>query len=154
MIERISPGIAARIIARDERVGDDWHVDYPFEDELVPLRMLAQQTDPHPVFTLYMIRDRDGLAVGGLGFFGPPDETGTVEIGYGLISAARGRGLASDAVADASRIAAAHGATRVVADTDLTNIPSQHVLRKAGFTETRRDTGKVFFELDLRHRSA
>ena len=153
MIERISRETAARIIARDEQAGDDWHVDYPFEDELVPLRMLVQHVDPHPVFTLYMIRDQDGLAVGGLGFFGPPDETGTVEIGYGLIPAARGRGLASDAVAHAARIAAAHGAIRIVADTDLGNLPSQRVLLTAGFTETRRDQDKVIFERQLGHRS-
>ncbi|HWV49127.1 MAG TPA: GNAT family N-acetyltransferase [Microbacterium sp.] len=154
MIERISPEIAARIIARDEKAGDSWHVDYPFADELVPLRMLVQQSDPHPVFSLYMIRDQDGVAVGGLGFFGPPDDTGTVEIGYGLIPAARGRGLASDAVAHAARIATAHGATRMVADTDLDNLPSQRVLLKAGFSETHRDTEKAFFELPLLHPSA
>ena len=119
MLERISPEVAARIIARDEKVGDAWHAEYPFEDELVPLRMLAQQPNPHPVFTLYLVRDQDGLAVGGLGFFGPPDEFGTVGIGYGLIPAARGRGLASDAVTHAVRIAAEHGARRIIADTDL-----------------------------------
>ncbi|UYO97153.1 GNAT family N-acetyltransferase [Microbacterium sp. M28] len=154
MLERISPEVAARIIARDEKVGDAWHAEYPFEDELVPLRMLAQQPNPHPVFTLYLVRDQDGLAVGGLGFFGPPDETGTVGIGYGLIPAARGRGLASDAVMHAVRIAAEHGARRIIADTDLTNLPSQRVLLKAGFSETHRDAEKAFYELDLRHRSA
>ncbi|WP_243228429.1 GNAT family N-acetyltransferase [Microbacterium sp. CIAB417] len=152
-LEPITPQLAARIIARDEQPGDRWHAEYPFADELVPLRMLAAATDPHPVFTLYAIRDEDGVAVGGLGFFGPPED-GTVEIGYGLVPSARGRGLASDAVTHAVRIAAAHGADRVIADTDLANLPSQRVLLRAGFTESRRNGEKAFFERTLPHPSA
>jgi RimJ/RimL family protein N-acetyltransferase len=147
-LDLITPELARRIVAREERAGDDWHPDYPFEDELVPLRMLAGQDAADPVFTLYMIR-LEGLAVGGFGFFGPPDETGTIEFGYGLIPSARGRGLATDAVLEGLRIATTHGARRAVADTDLTNLPSQRVLQKAGLTETHRSDDKVFFARDL-----
>ncbi|REJ06181.1 N-acetyltransferase [Microbacterium bovistercoris] len=137
--------LAGRIVARDERAGDDWHPDYPFEGELVPLRMLAAQDDADPVFTLYAIRDDSGVAVGGFGFFGPPDGSGTVEFGYGLIESARGRGLATDAVAEGLRIAASHGASRAIADTDLDNHASIRVLEKSGLTETHRTEDKVFF---------
>ncbi|UNK70887.1 GNAT family N-acetyltransferase [Microbacterium sp. H1-D42] len=149
-LQPITPDLARRIIAREERDGDRWHAEYPFDDELVPLRMLAQNHAPDPVFTLYMIREK-GLAIGGLGFFGPPDETDTVEFGYGLIAAARGRGLASDAVVEGLRIAASHGARRAIADTEVVNGASIRVLQKAGFAETERTFQKVHFAKDLQH---
>lgn len=78
-LESISPELARRIVARDPAANDAWHAEYPFEDELAPLQGLAADPDPDPVFTMYQIRRRsDGLAVGGLGFFGPPDDSGRV----------------------------------------------------------------------------
>jgi RimJ/RimL family protein N-acetyltransferase len=147
-LEPITPELARRIVVRDERDGDHWHPDYPFADELAPLRMLAGEDAADAVFTLYMIRE-EGLAVGGFGFFGPPDESGTVEFGYGLIPSARGRGLATDAVAEGLRIAAAAGARRAIADTDLDNAPSIRVLEKSGLVETHRSADKLFFAREL-----
>lgn len=148
-LDPIDSALAARIITRDERSGDDWHAEYPFEDELVPLRSLAAREEADPVFTLYAIRDDQGVAVGGFGFFGPPDETGTVEFGYGLIAAARGRGLATAAVAEGLRIAAAHGAVRAIADTEETNLASLAVLARSGMTEIRREGGMVYVAREL-----
>src|SRR4051812_17515003 len=91
----IDPEEAARIVAGAQLPDDRWHPDYPLVDELDVLRPLADEPHPDPVFGLMMIREtRDGLAVGGIGFFGPPDADGAVEVGYGLVPAARGRGLA------------------------------------------------------------
>lgn len=98
-LEPITPDLAARVVARDERPGDDWHAEYPFADELDPLRSLATASAVDPDFTMYLVRrTSDGLAVGGFGFFGPPDASGTVEFGYGLVPSARGAGLATEAV--------------------------------------------------------
>lgn len=142
-LEPITPRTARRIVERDEHPEDRWHPEYPFVDELDPLRSLAQSASPDPVFTMYLLRrTSDGLAVGGLGFFGPPDAQGTVELGYGLVPAARGRGLAAEAVTIALRTAAQGGAHLVSADTTTDNIASQRVLLAAGFAETAR-TGTV-----------
>ncbi|MFD6700472.1 MULTISPECIES: GNAT family N-acetyltransferase [unclassified Microbacterium] len=143
-LDPIDPALAARIVAREERSGDDWHPEYPFEDELVPLRSLAAREEADAVFTLYAIRDDEGMAVGGFGFFGPPDESGTVEFGYGLIPAARGRGLATAAVTEGLRIAADHGAVRAIADTEETNLDSLAVLARSGMSEIRREGGMVY----------
>jgi RimJ/RimL family protein N-acetyltransferase len=40
-----------------------------------------------------------GEVIGDIGFHGPPDETGTVEIGYGIVEQYRGRGLAGESAA-------------------------------------------------------
>lgn len=131
-LERIDPELARRLVDRREEVGDDWDADYPLADELDPLRALAASADPDPRFTMYMIRrSSDGLAVGGFGFFGPPDERGRVEFGYGLVPGARGHGLATEAVRLALAFAAQHGATRAGADTEVSNAASRQRARLA-----------------------
>jgi RimJ/RimL family protein N-acetyltransferase len=149
-LEPISPALAHRIILRDERSGDDWHPEYPFADELDPLRSLAAETAADPHFTMYLVRRRsDGLAVGGFGFFGPPDDTGAVEFGYGLVPAARGAGLASEAVRLGLEHAKERGARIALADTDIENIASQRVLETNGLIEIRRNQTQVFYRRTL-----
>lgn len=144
VLVRITPDLAQRICVRDERPGDAWHAEYPFADELDPLRALATATDPDPVFTMYLVRRvADGLAVGGIGFFGPPDGDGCVELGYGLVPSARGAGLASEAVTLALAHAARAGARAAVADAEVDNGASRRVLVKAGFVEVGRDGSLV-----------
>ena len=148
VLHPLGPRDAARIIAGRPGDGEHWHPEYPFADELDPLRSLAAADSNRvdPVFTMYVIRRRaDQLAIGGLGFFGPPDEDGTVEVGYGLVPAARGDGLATEALSAASVTAFASGARAIVADTTLDNVASQRVLEKAGFTETHRDERSVWY---------
>jgi len=150
VLDVISPELARRIVARDEQPGDDWHPEYPFADELDPLRSLGAASSPDPVFTMYLVRRRsDGLAVGGIGFFGPPDDTGTVEFGYGLVPSARGAGLATEAVELALQHAADNGARAAVADTDVTNAASQRVLEKNGFVEVRRSAALAYYRREL-----
>ncbi|WP_412875571.1 GNAT family N-acetyltransferase [Curtobacterium flaccumfaciens pv. flaccumfaciens] len=103
-----------------------------------------------PEFTMYLVRRRsDGLAIGGFGFFGPPDDKGTVEFGYGLVPSARGAGLASEAVQLGLQHAATRGALIALADTELKNIPSQRVLEKNGLIEIKRDQSHVYYRRDL-----
>lgn len=153
ILHPLDPDEAARIVAGEPSAADLWHPEYPFADELDPLRGLAS-ADPalvHPVFTMYQIRRRsDGFAVGGIGFFGEPDADGVVEIGYGLVASVRGAGLATEALGAASALAFDHGANAIVADTTPDNRASQRVLEKAGFAETHRDAHAVQFRLERR----
>lgn len=74
-LEPISPDLARRIVARQEQPGDNWHREYPFADELGPLTSLAAAEPTDDPFAMYLVRRADdGCAVGGFGFFGPPDE--------------------------------------------------------------------------------
>ena len=132
-LERITQELASRILVRNELPTDRWHTEYPFIDELGPLKHLARSGAPDSVFTMYLIReDQSGLAIGGLGFFGPPDQQGCIEFGYGLVEAARSKGYATEAVIAALQIARANGARVAKADTAPSNAPSQRVLEKAG----------------------
>lgn len=146
ILHPLTPAEARRIVDHRPEPGDRWHERYPFEDELDPLRSLAKAEHSDPVFTLYMIRTAaDGLAVGGIGFFGPPGEDGAVELGYGLVEPLRGRGLATEALVAFARLALEHGATQARADTTPDNVASQRVLVKAGFRETDRTEESVFY---------
>lgn len=149
VLHPIAPAEATRILAGAPGAGDRWHADYPFADELDPLRsLLVERAEPDPVFTMYQVRMRaDGIAVGGIGFHGPLDANGAAEIGYGLVEGVRGRGYATEAVRAITALAFAHGAALVKADTDPLNVASQRVLLGAGFVVVDRRDGLVFFEL-------
>lgn len=147
ILELITPSTARRILTRQERPGDTWHPDYPFVDERDPLAALASSAPTGSPFTMYAIRrPADRMAVGGFGFFGPPDASGTVEFGYGLLPAARGEGLATAAVTIALMHAGSWGATRAIADTDAENLASRRVLEKSGLRETGRRASLVLYE--------
>ncbi|MGI8844603.1 MAG: GNAT family N-acetyltransferase [Thermoleophilaceae bacterium] len=127
---------ARRIHDRAPRSGDAWAADYPFQGDLAAvssfLRATEQNGEQRP-FGYYQIRRQsDGLAIGGVGFKGPPDG-GVVEIGYGLVPSARGQGYATEALGTLVQIAAGLGVTTIRADTNLDNVASQRTLEDAGF---------------------
>jgi len=141
-------GEARRILAGTPDAADRWAADYPFADELDVLPMFiaafVEHGDPAP-FGLYAIARRgDGVFVGGIGFFGPP-ENGVAELGFGLVESARGHGFAAEALVAAIGIALANGATAVVADALLDNAASHATMLRAGMAETRRDERLVYF---------
>lgn len=138
-----------------------WHEEYPMEETLgaVSLLMAAHQlggpattaqastaaqlwtgfTPEHagtavPRWWIHQIV-QDGLVVGDIGFHGPPspEHPVTVEIGYNVVAALRGRGVASEACALLLQQAWRHGAEVVLADTDPGNVASQRVLLRCGF---------------------
>jgi RimJ/RimL family protein N-acetyltransferase len=86
----------------------------------------------------YAVRDADAEApatvVAGGGYFGPPSETGVVEIGYSVCPEWRGRGYATELASALAVHAARHpGVTRVVAHTAAGNPASVRVLERSGF---------------------
>ncbi len=85
-------------------------------------------------YSIWMIERKDGALVGDLSFKGF-NADGSVEIGYGIKEAHRGRGYAAEAV-DAAVMWALQqpGVTRVEAETEPDNSASQRVLEKCGFT--------------------
>ena len=132
-VEDLVAGRAAR------RTG--WHPQYPAADTLDAATMLLAGYEAvgtpkpeHPVWWLYAIVV-DGLVVGDAGFNGPPapGQPVEVEIGYQVVPAHRGRGLATRACALLLELAWAHGADLVRADAEPENVASRAVLRANGF---------------------
>lgn len=77
------------------------------------------------------------LVVGTCGYKGPPDQEGTVEIGYSVMASHHRRGIASEAAQGLVDSAFERGAKRVIAHTlaPPDGDASIGVLRKLGFTD-------------------
>ena len=79
--------------------------------------------------------------VGSAGFVGRP-RGGDVELGFGTVPEARGRGYATEAAAGLVEWAVEQpGVERVVARCDPANAPSIRVLEKLGFERVGRESG-------------
>ena len=127
---------AADMLAGRRR--DTWHADYPRPDD----RDAASLFRPgDPWGPRHVVRGR--TALGSIGFFGPPEETGPpdeqvpeAEVGYGLVAEARGWGFATEALrallAETDRLG-----VRVRASVRPDNPASLRVLARCGFTELR-----------------
>ena len=124
----VTPDDAAAMLAgrRDPR----WHDDYPRRDDVDAATLVAADNHWGPRHVVH-----DGLAVGSIGLFGPPED-GEVEVGFGLVEAVRRRGLATEALRglldETDRVG-----VRVRASVRPENTPSIKLLAGCGFTELR-----------------
>ncbi|MFG2195664.1 GNAT family N-acetyltransferase [Streptomyces sp. NPDC048639] len=151
VLHAMSPGEAERVIAGEPGSTDRWAAGYPAEGDVAGaarfLDVCARTGKPQP-FGAYEIRRRDdGRAIGGLGFHGPADHSGSVTIGYGLIPAAQGKGYASEALRALLTSVRTHGITRVRGDTDRGNVASQRVMTAVGMRSVAEDANLKYYEI-------
>lgn len=136
-LQGVTPAAAADLSAGGDG-GFPWMVGGPFEGtrEAAGMVLKAYETGVHrPEFGLFvLVRREDGLAVGGMGFHGAPDEEGRAEVGYDLVEGARGRGYAGEALGALSQWALARDDVHLLcAAIDAGNLPSQRVAERAGY---------------------
>ena len=127
---------AAQAIVAGTREGQSWHLAFPGGDDQDAAAMVVRHGETR--FGCRVIVEKvSGLAVGTIGFFGPPDDTGTVMIGFGLVEAVRGHGYATEALRGLVDYAWAQPAVRTItADSLQHNAAAHRVLEKAGFCRT------------------
>lgn len=147
-LEGVTP-LAAADLATGGDGGFAWVEGGPFEGtrEAAGMTAKAYEAGVHrPEFGLFvLIRHEDGLAVGGMGFHGAPDEDARAEIGYDLAERARGQGYATEALRALTDWALAREDVRsLFATVDLDNVPSQRVLERAGFGRVSEGEGEQF----------
>jgi RimJ/RimL family protein N-acetyltransferase len=149
----LSLAMARRMLAGGLQVGSvedlqpAWHPEYPLPDSLDAIAMVIAAhgvmtgavEDPSAWWVHQIVVD--GVVVGDVGFHGPPGMEKVVEIGYSVVPAWRGRGVASRACDLILQQAWQDGAEIVVAETDHDNVASQAVLFGNGF---RRRPDGVF----------
>jgi RimJ/RimL family protein N-acetyltransferase len=140
---------AARIAVGTPGARDDWAPGFPRRDDRDAATVLASAVaDPHP-FGCYRLVAH-GQTIGTAGFFGPPDESGQVTIGYGMVEQEWGRGYGTEAVARLIQICRHAGDVRaILADTEPGNLASQRVLAKNGFEQIRATQQSHYFKLDI-----
>ena len=123
--------------------------DWPHADTLDALRPLAEHPEDTGPGTFLVVVG--GVVVGDCGWFGPPDELGEVEIGYGLAPSARGRGLGLQAVSLLLEWVEAQGARRVRAEVQPGNEPSLRLLARLGFEHAEHRAGHLVLARDAAH---
>lgn len=140
---------AVRAIIEDRRLAD-WAPDYPAGGDVVIARVLQRAGQPRaaepagPWCHRQVVERASNLVVGGIGFFGPPND-GTVEIGYGIVPSRQGRGYATEAVAKMLSLAWSEPqVVAVTAETDTDNVASHRVLEKMGFDRVPSEGGTGF----------
>jgi RimJ/RimL family protein N-acetyltransferase len=150
---------AERVLARRRDATNDapWMTGYPLDgDTRACMAYISQLSvkgggDGSSPFGYYQMLE-DGVVVGGIGFHGPPTRN-VVEVGYGVVEEARGRGLATQALLLMLDVAAGlEGVQRVVGRTEESNVASQRVMLAAGMRFARRDPEFLHFEIDLADR--
>jgi [ribosomal protein S5]-alanine N-acetyltransferase len=124
----ITPSDAAAM--RAGRRDSSWHPGYPRPDDVDAASMAREEDTWGPRHIVC-----DGQAMGTIGPFGPPED-GEVEVGYGLVEAARGRGLATEALR-ALLVETDAAGVRVRVAVGADNAASLRVLARCGFTELR-----------------
>lgn len=112
----------------------------------VAARALAQLDAGVPAFwcvPLLILDKSDGAVLGGCTFKGPPKQ-GEVEIAYGVATAVRGRGIATEAVRQLLSLATGEGSVyTVVAEILPSNIASSKLVSRLGFSK-----GVTFVDTD------
>ena len=144
-LQGVTPAAAADLGAGGTG-GFEWIEGGPFEGTRDAAGMLtkAYEAGVHrPEWGVFvLVRREDEHAVGGMGFHGAPDEEGRAEIGYDLAESARGNGYAAEALRALSAWALAReDVTSLFATVDVSNVPSQGVLSRAGFTRVPTEQG-------------
>lgn len=101
-----------------------------------------------PIPTRLVLHREDAVLVGETGFHGPPDRTGTVEVGYSVVPDYRGRGIALEATRLLLRDAILRaGVRRIVAECEPDNIASIRVLESLGLRRRERVGERFRYEL-------
>ena len=156
-LRRVPVGLA-RVLA-DPEAGDpgsrSWARGYPLPGTRVAARNFVRQAeaardDGDGQWGMFQIILREtGQVIGDIGFHGPPDEAGTVEIGYSVVEQYRGRGLVGESAVVICGLAwSQREVSRIIARTEADNAASAGVLRHGGFREDGVADGLRNFSLD------
>ncbi|MGW5260690.1 GNAT family N-acetyltransferase [Microbispora sp. NPDC004025] len=131
----------AEHVVAGSREGRNWSPGYPRHDDQDIARLVLQEAPADPLFgPLQIVLLGSGAVIGGIGFFGPPGDEGSVGFGYGVAPEVEGRGYATEALRALLHEGFATGRiSRALADTAHGNRASQRVLEKAGLRRISSD---------------
>lgn len=142
----------ARALAAGYQNGRPWATGYPLASTLLSAELTlsaAAQRRPLGAFGSYqVIRRADGHVIGDVGFMGPPDATGAINVGCAITEDARGQGYATEALTALLEWARGQsGLTCVLADTSRSNLASQRLLERVGLHRIGEDGELLYYML-------
>lgn len=140
----------AGLVAAGTRRQNHWSPGFPRPDDQDIARLYLATSPGEPMFgPLQIVLLSNDLVIGGIGFFGPPDETGTVEVGYCVAPEVEGRGYATEALLALLHHGFTDGRVRqALADTARDNLASQRVLEKAGLRRKSSDENLHYYAIE------
>ena len=97
---------------------------------------------------MWVIIERESATVvGDIGFFGPPDASGVLEVGYSVIPDRRRRGYATEAaIALVTWALDQPGIQAIDATCDADNVASILTLSRIGFRRTGEKDGRILWQ--------
>jgi [ribosomal protein S5]-alanine N-acetyltransferase len=147
---RTLPAAAAAALPHDRQrasriLGATMPASWPQRDllDVLPMQAAAEPKDER--FGVWvMIEQETNTVVGDVGFVGPPDENGAVEVGYSVVPERRGRGYATEAArAIVTWALDVPTVSVVVAVCDADNVPSIRTLERIGFVRAGEADGRI-----------
>ncbi len=119
--------------------------EWPDPSFLGVLRRHARASADAERFGVWVVIERHtGTVVGDAGFHGPPDDAGTIEVGYSVIPSRRRRGYASEAAGALVGWARSQPSVNVVvAGCAPGNLASVRTLERIGFHRTGEAGGEI-----------
>lgn len=109
---------------------------------MVKNQLESTEKDPgHALFhsLWFIVRKTDRVVVGTADFKGLPDADGNVEIGYGLAREFEHHGYMTETVQAMCRWGSRQErVSHIIAETERSNIPSQHILKRCGFSQYKQ----------------
>ncbi len=147
--------MADAALARDElafeKIGFHTHGLWPFGDlcDALPFFIeLLHDHEPDLFGPWVIVLQEEHTIIGDIGFKGPPDENGTIEIGFSIIASERQKGYcyeAADALIEQGR---KHTSVqKIIAECLIRNTASARVLHKLHFAEVSRNDEYIKWEL-------
>ena len=146
----LRPAAARGLATGAQADGHPWAPGYPLGSTLLRAELTlaaAAKERPLGAFGSYqVVRRADGAVIGDVGFLGPPDGTGAVHVGCGIIQGARRQGYATEAlVALLAWSRGQNGLTCVVADTTRSNVGGQRLLERVGMHPVGEDGELLYY---------
>lgn len=127
-------------------VSDEW--PSPQYMKLIKMKKeKLKQTPEQSIWSRIAVHKESRTLIGEIGCKGGPDEKGKVEIGYGMVSAARNKGFATEMVTGLTEWLSVHpDVRRITAECLVSNTPSAKVLQKAGFKKIGKNNEMLYWE--------
>jgi RimJ/RimL family protein N-acetyltransferase len=147
VLEPLAEEVARAVLGGDFSVvarAEGW----PHDDTLDALRM-ATAPDGGSLVWLVMLGN---VVIGDCGTLGGLDDTGAIEIGFGLAAEHRGRGYGNELVSALSgwMIAQPKGERVVARGVLADNVASRRALENAGFVLEREEDGLTWYAMERR----
>ncbi len=98
------------------------------------------------IWSVWLISNENGVIVGDIGFKGPPDPWGSVEIGYEIDAAYHNKGYATQSVGRLCEFAFSKHVEKIQAEIHKDNRASLNVILKNNFSAIRSEGQYVYYE--------